>query len=125
WMFITEAMLAGLLLSRVRSTAQAPARGQAPAATQAPGYRAPRTADGKPNLNGIWQTLNEANWDLEAHAAAQGPVYALGAQFSIPGGIGVVEGGTIPYKPAALAKRKANFANRLKEDPEIKCYMGG
>src|SRR5690242_3243195 len=88
-------------------------------------YRAPRSADGKPNLNGIWQALNEANWDLEAHAAAQGPVYALGAQFSIPPGVSVVDGGTIPYKPEALAKKKANFANRLKNDPEIKCYMGG
>jgi hypothetical protein len=76
-------------------------------------------------LNGIWQALNEANWDLEPHAAAQGPVYALGAQFSIVPGIGVVDGGTIPYKPEALAKKKENFANRLKADPEIKCYMGG
>src|SRR5207247_3068778 len=90
---------------------------------QAPAYRAPRTGDGKPNLNGIWQALNEANWDLEPHAAGQGPVYALGAQFSIAGGIGVVEGGAIPYKPEALAKKKENFANRLKQDPEVKCYM--
>src|SRR6516164_1115578 len=28
-----------------------------------------RTADGKPNLNGIWQALNTANWDLQAHAS--------------------------------------------------------
>jgi hypothetical protein len=102
----------------------AQARGQAPAPA-APAYRAPRTADGKPNLNGIWQVLNEANWDLEPHAAAQGPVFALGAQFSIPPGIGVVEGGTIPYKAEALAKKKENFSTRLKNDPEIKCYMGG
>jgi hypothetical protein len=121
-----------LLLFGVASLAKAQARGQAgprPAAAApanaAPAYRAPRTADGKPNLNGIWQALNEANWDLEPHAAAQGPVLSLGAQFSIPGGIGVVEGGTIPYKPEALAKRKDNFANRAKLDPEIKCYMGG
>jgi hypothetical protein len=119
WIFVAAAVVAGLLLFRVSSKAQAPA------AAQAPAYRAPRTADGKPNLNGIWQAMNEANWDLEPHAAAQGPVFALGAQFSIPGGIGVVEGGAIPYKPEALAKKKANFAARLKEDPEIKCYMGG
>src|SRR4051812_33801245 len=105
---------AGLIVSRVLSRAQAPTA-----------YRAPRTADGKPNLNGIWQALNEANWDLEPHAASMGPVSALGAQFSIPGGIGVVEGGTIPYKPEALAKKKENSANRMKLDPEIKCYMGG
>src|SRR5436189_2063275 len=118
WIFLAVAIAAGLVLFRVSSKAQAPA-----AAPQT--YRAPRAADGRPNLNGVWQALNEANWDLEAHAAAQGPVFALGAEFSIPPGIGVVEGGAIPYKPEALAKKKENFANRLKLDPEIKCYMGG
>jgi hypothetical protein len=112
------AVAAGFFISQVYSFAQAP-----PAAV--PGYRAPRTADGKPNLNGIWQALNEANWDLEPHAAAQGPVLALGAQFSVQPGTGVVEGGTIPYKPEALAQKKKNYVNRLKDDPEIKCFMGG
>jgi len=116
WILIGAALVAGLMVSRVSSKAQAPA---------AQAYRAPRTADGKPNLNGIWQALNEANWDLEPHAATQGTVLALGAQFSIPPGIGVVDGGSIPYKPEALAKKKENFANRLKLDPEVKCYMGG
>jgi len=116
WILIGSAVAAGLTVSRFSSKAQAPA---------AQAYRAPRTVDGKPNLNGIWQPLNEANWDLEPHAAAQGTVLALGAQFSIPPGIGVVEGGSIPYKPEALAKRKENFANSLKIDPEVKCYMGG
>ena len=32
-------------------------------------YRAPRLPDGKPDLNGIWQALNEANYDLEPHMA--------------------------------------------------------
>src|SRR5215813_2828172 len=124
WMLVAAAVAAGMLVARVSSTAQAAAGAQAPTA-QAQTYRAPRTADGRPNLNGIWQALNEANWDLEPHAAAQGSVFALGAQFSIAPGIGVVDGGTIPYKPEALAKKKENFANRLKLDPEIKCYMGG
>src|SRR5262249_46247869 len=76
-----------------------PVQGQAPAAA----YRAPRLADGKPDLNGIWQALNEANYDLEAHmarAALQlrpgpfGPVPAakvlsLGAVGSVPPGLGV------------------------------------
>jgi hypothetical protein len=92
---------------------------------QAQPYRAPRLADGKPDLNGIWEALNTANWDLRPHAAAQGPVYALGAQFSIPPGIGVVEGGEIPYLPAAAQKQKENFANREKLDPEVKCYLPG
>ena len=89
------------------------------------GYKAPRTPDGKPNLNGIWQAMNTANWDVEAHPAAPGPMWELGAQFAIPGGLGIVEGGTIPYKPEALAKKKENFANRMKLDPEVKCYLPG
>jgi hypothetical protein len=89
-------------------------------------YKAPRTADGKPNLNGIWQVLDTSvDWDIQGHAAQAGPVPALGASFSVPPGIGVVEGGTIPYLPGAAAKRKENFDKRLKEDPEIKCYMPG
>ena len=73
---------------------------------QAQAPRLPRTADGKPNLNGIWQANNTANWDLEAHAARRGPVIALGAAFAVPAGLSVVEGGTIPYRPAMLAKKK-------------------
>src|SRR5258706_10846839 len=41
-------------------------RAQAPAAAVRP-YTGARTADGKPNLNGIWQVVNEAHWDLEPH----------------------------------------------------------
>src|SRR5215510_3676558 len=77
-------------------------------AAQAPAYRAPRTADGKPNLNGIWQANNTANWDLQGHAAAKGPVFSLGAVFSVPPGLGVVDGDEIPYLPAAAAKKKEN-----------------
>jgi hypothetical protein len=117
---IAASAAAGLLVLQSSSKAQAPAPAPAPAT-----YRATRTADGKPNLNGIWQALNEANWDLEPHAAYQGSVLALGAQFSVPPSIGFVDGGSIPYKPDALAKKKENFANRAKQDPEVKCYMGG
>jgi hypothetical protein len=112
----------------------APLAGQAPAA-----YRAPRTADGKPDLNGIWQALNEANYDVEMHMARPAmavrpgpygpvpaaPVLALGAVGSVPPGIGIVEGGTIPYKPEALAKKKENLDKWLERDPEIKCYLPG
>jgi hypothetical protein len=88
-------------------------------------YRAPRTAHGTPDLSGIWQANNTANWDLEPHAARQGPLFQLGAAFSIPPGLGVVEGGEIPYLPATVAKRNENRAAWLKLDPEIKCYMPG
>src|SRR5215510_200894 len=92
---------------------------------QSTAYRAPRTADGKPDLNGIWQALNTADWDLQGHAAAKGPVPALGAVFSVPPGLGVVEGNEIPYLPAAAAKKKENQANWVTLDPEVKCYLPG
>ena len=97
-----------------------------PLAGQNSNYKAPRTADGKPNLNGIWQVLDTSiNWDIQGHAAQAGPVAALGAAYAVPPGLGVVEGGEIPYLPAAVAKKKENFEKRLTEDPEIKCYMPG
>jgi len=107
--------------------------GQAPAA-----YRAPRLADGHPDLNGVWQALNEANWDVEAHMARpalalrQGPygpvpaapVLALGAVGAVPPGLGVVEG-EIPYLPEAAKKKKENQEKWIERDPEIKCYLPG
>jgi hypothetical protein len=81
--------------------------------------------DGKPDLNGIWVASNTANWNLETHGAKQGPVTALGAAFSVPAGLGVVEGGSIPYKPEALAQRDMNAANWMANDPEVKCYLPG
>ena len=95
-----------------------------PLAGQARAYRAPRTADGKPNLNGIWQSLTEAYWDIEAHSAAPGLILELGASNASAGGLGIVEG-QLPYTPQALAKKKENYANRIKLDPEIKCYLPG
>ncbi|MFM8535277.1 MAG: hypothetical protein ACKOEC_17090 [Acidimicrobiia bacterium] len=88
-------------------------------------YRAPRTADGTPDLSGIWQANNTANWDIEPHEARMGPVVALAAAFSVPPGLGVVVGDEIPYLPAALEKRNANRAEWVKLDPEVKCYMPG
>jgi hypothetical protein len=96
-------------------------RGAAPA-----GARVPRTADGKPNMNGIWQTFGGANWNLEDHGASAGPFFQEGAVGAIPAGQSVVEGGgDIPYTAAALAKRNENARNRLTADPEVKCYMPG
>jgi len=88
-------------------------------------YRAPRAADGKPDLNGIWQAVNAASWDLEGHAAHAGPVPAMGAFGGIPAGLGVVEGGEIPYQPWALARKKENAAKWVELDPAVKCYLPG
>ena len=88
-------------------------------------YGAPRTASGQPDLNGFWQALNTAHWDLEAHEAAPGPVALLGAAYAVPPGQGVVMGGPIPYKPEALAMKKKYAANALREDGEVKCYLPG
>lgn len=85
----------------------------------------PRTAAGHPDLSGVWQTLNTAHWNLEPHVSDYPVVHQLGAQFAVPPGLGAVEGGSIPYLPEALAERDTRFANRLDDDPEGKCYLGG
>jgi hypothetical protein len=92
---------------------------------QATANAIPRLSDGKPNLNGIWQANNTANWDILAHKARQGPMTTLGAAFSVPGGLGVVEGNEIPYKAEAIAKKTENAEQWLTADPEIKCYLPG
>jgi hypothetical protein len=120
------------------------------AAEDAP-FTAARTPDGRPNLNGIWQALNSANFDIEAHAARPAlalmpaaprtgvaglsrathvelpapAVRALGAVGGVPAGDSVVEGDGIPYQEWAIAKRKENAEHWLERDPEIKCYMPG
>ena len=75
----------------------------------------PRTPEGRPDLQGIWQVLNAAEWDIQDHAARLG----------VPAGQGVVEGGEIPYQPAAAAKRKENFDSRATADPVEKCFLPG
>jgi hypothetical protein len=102
-------------------------------------YVAPRGPLDKPDLNGVWQVFNRANFDIEAHGARAamamingdlGPVpdpriVALGAVGAVPAGSGVVVGGVIPYKPEALQTKLANQADWLDLDPEIKCYLPG
>jgi hypothetical protein len=90
-----------------------------PAIAQAPSSSStvpiPRTPDGKPDLSGIWQVLNQAAVDIQDHDAQKG----------VPAGIGVVEGGDIPYTPTALAKKKDNYEKRATLDPEARCYLPG
>src|SRR5271170_720199 len=97
----------------------------AQARAQTAPYRPPRASDGHADLSGIYQAINTANWDLEDHSAQPGTMWQTGAIGSVPAGSSVVEGGTIPYKPEALEKKKANFAARRTNDPEAKCYMPG
>ena len=99
----------------------------------------PRAADGKPDLNGVWQVLNTANYDVQAHSARpamalrDGPVVpvpardvvALGAVGAVPAGHGVVDGDEIPYQPWAAAQKADNQANWLSRDPEISCFLPG
>jgi hypothetical protein len=122
------ALAAGALLA-IGAQAQTPAAPPKPAAAKpaaaARNASIPRGPDGHPNLNGVWQVMNTANWDLSPHNAQQSLVLDAGAQLAEPAGIGVVEGGDIPYLPAALAKKKENYANRQKTDPEVRCYLPG
>ena len=106
--------------------------------------RAAETPDGRPNFNGVWQALNEAHWDLEAHEALPAwvtqegvypyeyarvpaaPFVSLGAVAGVPGSMGVVGGdGRIPYAPEALAIKQENREHWIDRDPELKCYLPG
>jgi hypothetical protein len=110
-----------------------------PVTTGAQGYRPPRLADGHPDLNGIWQALNEANYDIQMHIARpalalrdgpygpvpDAPVVAFGAAGAVPPGVGVVDGDELPYRPDALKTKQENQQQWLTRDPEIKCYLPG
>lgn len=86
----------------------------------------PERIAGKPNLNGIWQAMNTANWNLEDHSAQPlKKFWKLGAISAIPAGGSVVVGGKIPYLPGALARREENRAGWPATDPETRCYMPG
>jgi hypothetical protein len=74
----------------------------------------PRTADGKPNLQGVWQVRNSAAFGLEDHVARDG----------MPAGRSVVDGRTIPYLPDAV-KQRLELATNRQADPLAKCYMPG
>jgi len=114
-------------------------QGPTPAPGHFPSYKAPRLAGtANPDVNGIWQAITTANWDIQDHDAQPGLHPELeGAYDAQPPGQGIVEGGEIPYQPWALAKKKENFAKRAivdvsndltrheTGDPELKCFMPG
>jgi hypothetical protein len=139
--FVTALMLAtavGACTSATTSSTES----SATASTAAPkAYKAPRLqGTTHPDINGVWQVLNTANYNIEAHPAQaalalrQGPyvpvpaaeVVALGAVGAVPAGIGIVQGdGKIPYTADALKIRDENRADYLNRDPEVKCYLPG
>ena len=84
----------------------------------------PRHYDGNPDINGVWQAINTAHWNLEDHSAAGGPA-EYGTLTTMPPGQGVVVGGEIPYQDWAGEQQRENFENRWREDPEAKCYLPG
>ena len=141
----------GVVVALVVSTSACTGAATPPANGRAAPYQPARMAAAKPDLNGIWQALNAANYDIEAHAARPGlallpaaphtgvaglarathvelpapAVRPLGAVGGVPAGEGVVEGGEIPYQDWAAARRRENAEHWLERDPEIKCYMPG
>lgn len=117
-----------------------PVQAQTKSKPAAASYKAPRLPGSPhPDLNGVWQVMNTAGWDVEPHAARAalqmrpGPfvpvpaksVLALGAVGAVPAGLGVVEGGEIPYTADAKKMRDENRADYLNRDPEVKCYLPG
>jgi len=115
-----DSLMAATIVAATWSVGARPAVGQAAAAgTQS--YNPPRTPDGKPDLQGVWRVWNLAKFDIEDHAATWG----------VPAGRGVVEGGVLPYQPAAAEKKKENFVNSRTSDavksadPLAKCYLPG
>jgi hypothetical protein len=100
WISAATAALALLLLAAITP----------PSRAQAQAYKAPKAADGHPDLGGIWEYMGTANWDLQDHPAEPGPLWQMGAIGAMPAGQSVVEGSEIPYLPAAA---------------EAKCYLPG
>jgi hypothetical protein len=148
WAMALSGVMGVCLASPVLAAAAkpAPASAKSGAAKAAPAAKGggkvvagfPRVG-GHPDFSGVWSVANHAEWNIEPHGASAalemrpGPivpvpgkdVVKLGAEGSIPAGLGVVEGGLIPYKPEARKQQEDNKANMLDRDPEIKCYLPG
>ena len=109
--WFTRSMVATATLAVAFSLTQTPVAVQSPGTTTGP----QPASDSRPNLQGIWQTMNTAAWDILDH----------GAWLGVPAGQSVVEGGEIPYQPWAQAQQQENFDNRLTADPETQCFLPG
>ena len=130
------ASLLGLALSGPAMAASHSTHHAAASASTAGGF--PRVG-GHPDFSGVWSVMNTANWNIEPHLSSAAPqmrpgpivpvpakdVVDLGAVISVPAGLGVVEGGTIPYTADALKTRDDNKAHWIERDPEVKCDLPG
>jgi hypothetical protein len=117
-----EQLVVALLSAIAFASVTTPVEGQA-GARAARAYSPPRTTFGQPDLQGIWQVVNTAAWDIQDHTGQLFP--GLPTRFSVPAGQGVVEGNAIPYQPWAQARKQENYKNRLTADPEAQCYLPG
>ena len=80
-------------------------------------YNPPRLADGKPDLNGIWEV-----------GLGGGPIKVNGDLETKLNGKSVIvdpPDGRIPYKPEAVSLKKDNYSKRATADPVNKCQMPG
>ncbi len=105
-------MAAALLLAGVLAACGAP-QGGGGAESAMDGI--PRTPDGHPDLNGVWQAFTTASWNILDHNAQKG----------VPAGQGIVEGNEIPYQPWAAEQQRMNYENREELDPLHNCYLPG
>ena len=96
-----SALGAGLVTVDARQAART---AQVPSSTTR--YRAPRAGDGHADLNGIWQAMNTANWDIQDHAARRVRSSRSVPRSAFPAGAGVVEGNEIPYQPGRRRRRR-------------------
>ena len=105
----------GALVITPAAFGQGPGRGQQP-----PAKPFTRTTDGKPDMQGYWETANFFTaFDLETREKEQ---------YGIPAGKGVIvdpADGKIPYQPWAMEKKKDLMEHHLFEDPQAHCYLSG
>jgi len=59
--------------------------------------------------------MNTANWNILPDAVSKDD----------PAGMGVVEGGELPYHAWAVQKRQENYKNRLTVDTDARCFLPG